>query len=125
MDTSIFLAKIIGLYFLIVGFWVLVRGKALQEVLEEFIQSRAIIFIIAVITLILGLLLVISHNIWVSDWRVVVTLLCWLTLVSGLVRLFFPQVVVAMAGKFRSSGFRIASLFMMILGGYLTYKGFF
>jgi len=125
MDTSIFLAKVIGLYLLIVSLWILVKGKALQEVIKEFVQSRALILIIAVITLILGLLLVVSHNIWVSDWRVVVTLLCWLTLVSGLVRLFFPQAVVAMAGKFPSSGFRTAALFLIILGGYLTYRGFF
>lgn len=38
-----------------------------------------------------GLAVIRFHNIWVKDWRVIVTLLGWMSLLAGLVRMAFPD----------------------------------
>ncbi|WP_421724363.1 hypothetical protein [Bauldia sp.] len=38
-----------------------------------------------------GLAVVWFHNLWVRDWRVIVTLLGWLSLIAGLFRMAFPD----------------------------------
>lgn len=38
-----------------------------------------------------GLAVVWFHNIWVRDWRVIVTLLGWVSVFAGLLRMAFPD----------------------------------
>jgi hypothetical protein len=43
--------------------------------MKEFIGSRALIFITGVLALLAGLIVVNAHNLWVPDWRVLITAL--------------------------------------------------
>ena len=45
---------------------------------KEFLKSRALIYLAGVLTLIPGLALVLVHNVWAVDWRVLITLFGWL-----------------------------------------------
>ncbi|MEO1167661.1 MAG: hypothetical protein AAFW97_03000 [Pseudomonadota bacterium] len=38
-----------------------------------------------------GLAVVWFHNLWVRDWRVIVTLLGWMSVLAGLFRMAFPD----------------------------------
>ena len=125
MDTSIFLAQAFGLYFFIISLAMLLKKKRFEEIVDDLIASPASIFIIAVITLILGILLVLSHNLWVADWRVIITLLAWLTFIAGLVRTFFPELIVKAAKQIHNPTFyyTVNSIFI-VLGVALSYIGF-
>ena len=92
MTTSIFLAKAFSLYFLIMGLAIIVRRKKFQEVFTEFLSNQTCLFLTAIITVILGILLVIAHPMFTADWRSVITALAWLTLIKGLVYLFVPEI---------------------------------
>ncbi len=74
----------------------------------------------------IGLVLVSLHNIWVHDWRVSVTLICWLVLLSGIVRTVFPTFVQNMARQlsFKNGYFQIASIVCIILGVIFGLQGF-
>ena len=91
MTTSIFLARLIGPVFLVVGAALLVNGVVLRALAQEFLNSHALIFLSGLITLPAGLAVVLSHNVWTPDWRVLVTILGWLLVVGGAVRLAAPQ----------------------------------
>lgn len=43
--------------------------------------------LLAIITLILGLVTVISHNIWQGSWQICITVLGYLTLIKGFIRI--------------------------------------
>jgi hypothetical protein len=66
-----------GPVLLIIGIGVIaglfVEGESYS--MKEFIGSRALIFIAGVLALLAGLAIVNAHNLWVPDWRVVVTVL--------------------------------------------------
>ncbi len=125
MDNSIFLAKVLGLYILIMGIVMLVKEKKVKVVIKEVCNDPAMLFLTGAISLIAGLLLVVTHNIWVTDWRVLVTLVGWLALIRGLVRMLFPHLAVrAMNGVLKKkSTYRMLAILALVLGVVLTYYG--
>ena len=58
-------------------------------------HSPALIFISGLFTLAAGLAIVLNHNVWTADWRVLITLLGWLGIIGGLIRILLPQQVIA------------------------------
>jgi hypothetical protein len=97
MMNSLFFAAVMGWYFIIVSMMILFRPDYIKSVVVEFLKHRGLFFVVAIMTVMLGLVLVVSHNVWVMGWPVLITLLCWLVLVNGLIRLFFADLVIEMA----------------------------
>lgn len=128
MQISIFLAKIIGLYLVIVSFAVFLNAKLIKNIVATLPENPAFPFLIllsGVITLILGLLMVLSHNLWARNWTVIITLMSWLVLISGIIRMVFPQVVIAISKRMKLKGIMGTAVCSLFLGAYLTYQGFF
>lgn len=126
MENSIFIAKVLGLYLTIFGLLVLLRPAQLRAILTQYMESPPIVFLGGMIGLILGIILVVSHNIWAADWRVVITILSWLILIKGTNHLFFPNFPRKMAQTFLgSSWILVPGLIDLVLGLFLVYKGFF
>ncbi len=121
MELSIFLAKVLGLYLVIVPLAVLVNRKRLPRLVEEFSTNIGLNILASIFALVLGLLLVVSHNIWTADWRVIITILGWLTLAKGVVRLFFLEQVQKLSRISLKPWFLV--LFVLV-GLYLSYIGF-
>jgi hypothetical protein len=125
MDISIFLAQAFGLYLTISAIAMFVKRKRINAVIDGITTNPALLFVIAFITLILGILLILSHNIWVADWRVVITLLAWVTFIAGIVRLFFPEMIVKMANNVKScSVYYTITTISLLVGVYLLWIGF-
>jgi hypothetical protein len=91
LSTSIFLAKLIGPLALALGFGVLFNREAVRAVLDEFIRNPAIMFLAGMISFPAGLAVVLTHNVWVADWPVIITIMGWLTTIAGAFRLVAPQ----------------------------------
>lgn len=54
-------------------------------------QITPLIYVSGVLFFLAGLAIVRYHNIWNFSWQVVVTILGWLAMVLGTMRMFFPQ----------------------------------
>ena len=93
MDTSLFLAKLIGPIFVIVGIGLLLNGDRYRAVVDEVMSSHALLYIFGAIALTGGLAIVLTHNVWVWDWPVIITIVGWLMIVRGSFRIVFPQQV--------------------------------
>jgi len=126
MATTLFLARVFGLYLLIIGLLAPLRRKELSRTIEAFAENRPLIFLVGVLVLILGLVLVISHNVWVAGWPVIVTVLSWLVLVKALAYLFLPfEVTSRLVRRFnRPAWFTLGGALWAALGLFLAGKGF-
>ena len=118
-----FLATAIGWYLVVIGLFRICRPHLMQTILSEITQGHAAFVVVATITFILGLLMVISHNIWVMDWPVVITVIAWVFLLAGIVRLFFPEFVM---NRWRALGEHTGMLILygviaFVVGGFLLY----
>src|SRR3989344_6442650 len=93
METSIFLAKVIGLVSIISVTAVVSHYKRPLSFDEESVKSPLFIYVSGFVFLVFGVLLVVSHSVWVFDWRLVITILSWSVLLKGVGRIFFPDAV--------------------------------
>lgn len=125
MDISIFLAKAFAIYFVIMGLIMLIRRKVFQEALTQLTNNRGSIFLIAIVTLILGIILVLFHPEFTKDWRSVITVLCWLTLLKGIVNLLIPEKMLLISQKLLANRvfYYIDGVIILALGVYLGYCG--
>jgi hypothetical protein len=93
MSTSVFIARLIGPVMLVIGLAVLANQRAFREMAEEFLASRALLFLSGLIIMPVGLAIVLTHNIWAADGRVMITLFGWVNLIGGAARLCAPEYV--------------------------------
>ena len=94
MSTSVFIARLIGPVMLVVGLAVFTNPRGFREMAEEFMASKALMFLSGLILMPTGLAVVLTHNVWTADWRVLITLLGWLAAIGGALRVFGPLFVV-------------------------------
>jgi hypothetical protein len=94
MQTSLFIARLIGPVMLVIGLAVFANQRGFRDMAEEFMASRALLFLSALLIMPAGLAIVLTHNVWTADWRVLITIFGWLATIGGAVRLFGPLFVV-------------------------------
>lgn len=125
--NTLFLATVVGWYLVIVGVYLLLKFDHVKVVMGDIMAQHGLLFILAIITLIIGLLMVASHNIWVMGWPVVITILSWLVLLSGLLRLFLPDVAINMGRSFVDNPIKmkISASISLIIGLFLLFKVYF
>ncbi len=126
MDISKFLSKVIGLYLIIISAAMLANMPSFFNHVHSLVTNPSLMFVTGFFTLILGLLMIVSHNIWQWNWRVIITISAWLVLLKALSLILFPEFVDHMTALFvsnQSLAYGAASL-DFILGLLLAYLGF-
>jgi len=126
MTTSIFLARLIGPFALALGLALVVQGSGFRTFAGEFMASPALIFLSGVITLPAGLAIVLTHNGWTPDWRVVITIVGWLAVVTGAIRMIVPQQAAAKARGVIAQPLipKIGAAIWLAIGALLSYYGY-
>jgi hypothetical protein len=126
MATSIFLAKLIGPVCLVISIALLINSAAFRTLAGEFLNNPALMFLSGVITLPAGLAVVLTHNVWVADWRVLITILGWLMIVGGLARILVPQRAVAVGRTLLAnpSTLHISTGVYLLIGALLCFFGY-
>ncbi len=79
---------------------------------------------LGVVTLVIGLAMVLVHNVWVLDWRVAITILGWLTLLKGFDLLFFPERMKNRWPTMKNWLWVVIFGSMLLVGLVLSYLGF-
>jgi hypothetical protein len=91
METSQFLAKFLGLYILLMSIPLLVTPQIVRARYESFLNNEAVLKLAGNVTVLVGMFLVLLHNIWIFDWRILITLVSWLVLAEGITIVYFPE----------------------------------
>ena len=121
MEISIFFARFWGSLFIILGLMSLV-GRFLGRVIKM-TEDKAITVSTGYITFLLGLVTVILHNLWVMDWRVAITILGWVTLVKGIMKIGFPQHVHKKAQMFKRQQI-VWAIIILLFGAWMFWMSF-
>ena len=123
-----FLSRLLGLYCILCGLSMVTHRRATVETMTALVHNPPVLFIVGVITLVAGLAMILGHNVWSGGvLPVIVTLVGWLTLIKGLLFLFLSPEVAAgffLGGLHYEQLFYLYAAISLILGFYLTYRGF-
>jgi hypothetical protein len=126
MDTSILLAKILGPMFLVIGAGIFINLEHYRRLIVDFGASPLSIYMSGTIALLLGLLIVIYHNVWEWGWPVIITIMGWLALLKGAVRIVFPKLVAERSAHYgrNTNTVMTTAIVVLVLGAVLTYFGY-
>jgi len=95
MDISIFLAKFWGWYLLIFFLILSLNPKRIKQIFND-LEDEKFLIISAFIAIVFGLLNVMFHNVWEPNYKVIITLIGWLSLFLGLALFMFPKQTVTL-----------------------------
>ena len=103
-----------------------VTPKSFQETTKRFLADKPLVVISGVLAMIAGLSIVNTHNVWVLDWTLVVTLFGWALVLGGASRIVAPSVVEKVGGAMMDSPTitRVVGVFWVFLGAFLIFKGY-
>lgn len=127
MELSIFLAKIIGIYLIIVSLALLINAKRFKSIIDDIMAHPGLQLVMGFNILVIGILLVVTHNIWVYSWEVLITIIAWIALFKGILNVAFPSY----AKKFVKSCVRskntlvVFGIIDLAIGLFLCYTGFY
>ena len=126
MDTSIFLARLLGPLFVVLAIGLLVRQDSWRAMAGDFIGSRPLVFLTGFLTLLGGLALVNTHNVWEAGWPLIITIFGWLAVIGGIARMLFPETVMGFGQKMLDSKTYLTSAGVVegLLGLWLCYVGY-
>mgnify|MGYP001399066792 FL=1 len=126
MANSVFLARLIGPLMLAVGIGIFVNGAVYRLLADEFLRSRALIYLSGLLTMTAGLAIILTHNVWRADWPVLITVLGWLAAIGGAFRIIAPQGTekVGRAMLKHKHGITIAGVVWLAVGAILCFFGY-
>jgi len=126
MDTSLFLAKLIGPMLITFSAAMLINQDNMRDMAADFLEHRGLIFLAGLLTLLAGLSIVLTHNVWVAGWPVVITIFGWLSVIGGVFRVVFPDSVRSIGGAMleKKGMFTVSGVVTGLLGAWLCYVGY-
>jgi hypothetical protein len=122
--VTVFLARLLGLFTILVVAAMMFRGSAL---VEPALANQPVMLIYGITSLGLGLAMVLGHNVWSGGaLPVVVTLVGWLILAKGIVLLILaPDAVAQFYTRMHyAERFNFYLIPSLVVGIYLTWAGF-
>ena len=124
--NSVFLARLIGPVMIAVAIGIFVNGTAYRALAEEFVRSRALIYLSGLLLMTAGLAIVLTHNRWVLGWAVLITILGWLATVGGAAQIVCPQGAERVGGRMlrHPRAIQIGAAVWLIIGVILCFFGY-
>lgn len=124
--NTLLFAKAYGLYFIVVGIGLLVSPDRFRSWYEDIMsESRRVLFG-GTISLIIGCFIIATHHHLVFDWPLIITLIGYWGIVSGLGCYVSDKFITLFRPMIDSSNmiYRLSGLAWFLLGLFLAFKGF-
>ena len=104
------------------------NADTFRAMAQEFLKSYALIYLSGLLALTAGLAIVNTHNEWTADWRAAITLIGWLAVIGGVIRIVFPRTVEMIGGTMittvSNSWIVGEGVVLLALGAWLSYAAY-
>ena len=123
MNNSIFLAKFWGWYLIIFFFILSFNPKRIKQIFED-LKDEKFLIISSFVAIIIGLLNILFHNIWEPNYKLIITLIGWISLFIGLTLFVLPKQTVSWL-KFTNVKFvQVIYMLLFFLGLFLLNEAY-
>jgi hypothetical protein len=124
MNLSNYLAEIWGISMVVISLALLIKDKHLKSLFAK-IDTEESLFAWGLISFIMGISIVLVHNIWTWNWQIIITILGWLALLKGLAHMFLPELFKKWTKKIENKQWLpIVLVVLVFIGLIITYLGF-
>ena len=123
---EIWVSKFLGPVIFVLAIPMIFAPKSFNEVTKGFLEDKPLILISGVLAMTAGLSIVNSHNVWRLDWTLIITLFGWALTIGGASRIVMPHFVTKVGDSMidRPRVTMIIGVFWVVLGSFLTFKGY-
>lgn len=118
MDISIFLAKFWGWYLILFFVILSFKPKRIKQIFNN-LKDEKFLILSSFIAIIIGLLNILFHNIWEPNWRLIITLIGWISLFIGLALFILPRPTVAWLQVSNIRFVQVLYTLLLLIGLYL------
>jgi len=127
METTLFLAQVIGIVALAKAVALFVKRDELKSLVNDLLGSRALLFVLSALELIGGLAIILNHNIWEGGVAIAITIIGWMMVLEGLAFYILPSKSVAplVRSLNNKSLYKIGSIVALVVGIWFVHFGFF
>ena len=126
MDASNIIARVICIIYLAVGIGLIFNRSYYIDAFKKILHDKTYLLLGGWVATALGMALVHVHNLWVNDWRLLITIISWIILIKGVMLLAFPRNIKSFESWFTPKGIsRYIIPMVIILGVIFGYYGFF
>lgn len=112
-QTTLFLAQLVGPTMLAVGVGIFLSRDYYTKVYRHLENETLAVLMSGIAALVVGIVMVMNHNVWEGFVATVITLVGWLSIVKGLMLIIVPRTVDRIGDKLSTT-----SLFPYIGGAY-------
>lgn len=126
MTLTLLLAKVFGLALVAIGIALIVYRDLYAQMTRDFMQQRLLRTVISFSELVVGLFIVIGHNVWSPAPAAVITVLGWMFVLEGASYLLLPEKWTTrfVSAVNRPQFFIASGVIGIVLGLYLADYGF-
>lgn len=124
MNYSVFWARVLGFYAVIVSIGCFLHISKMHKLLVDLAGSPSAMMVVGMFTLFLGLAIVVSHSVW-RGWPILITVLGYWIAAKGIVLLFFSQWVNHILAFWQGRDLTYAPVPALVIGLILLFCGYF
>lgn len=119
METTLLLAKVLGVYFLVSGAFLIFRRKTFALLLKDMFEHRAISYVVGVVLVFGGAFLVFRKTSGTDPLSVFVLLMSWAILIKGIIYILAPEWLYSLVKTISRTTLVISGVIVALLGFYL------
>jgi hypothetical protein len=115
MDFTMFLLEFWGyyciLFFLILSF----NPKKIKEIIDD-LQDQKFTALVSFISITIGLINILIHNIWEANVSVIVTIIGWIALIQGILLFTNPEKTIKKITELNFKLIQVVYIFIFFIG---------
>lgn len=123
MDNSIFLAKFWGYYLLLFFVVLSFNPKRIRQIFND-LKDEKFLIILSFLSIIIGLINLLLHNIWEANWKLIITLIGWFSILHGLSLFVFPKQTINWLTFINIKFVQVIYTLLFLVGLYLLNKAY-
>jgi hypothetical protein len=126
MTLTSYIAELLGLYMVVAGVLMVVKRKAVLELMPKFVENPALTYLLGSLRVLIGLAIVLARDAWAGTLGMVLLIIGWLTLLRGIAMLLLPLETERklLAAFTRNSVWYASAAVAIVVGAWLAYAGF-
>lgn len=126
MTLTSYIAELLGLYMVVAGVLMVVKTKAMLDLMPKFIENPALTYLLGSLRVLIGLAIVLARDAWAGTLGMVLLIIGWLTLLRGIAMLLLPLETERklLAAFTRVSVWYASTAVAIVVGAWLAYAGF-
>ena len=126
-EATLHLAQLIGPIAVLLGISFLLKAKDYMAWFKHIDRAQPYLFLQGLVEAAVGLAIVLHHNLWGSAPEIIISLLGWGMIFEGSLALLTSNKSIKRMVRniITPDYFQVSSVFCLILGGYLTWVGYF